>query len=190
MSRDYKPRSKKTNSGHPFLSGLMIGFFFGVVVTAGLTMYIKGDTSPFRDTQQKPSKIEAAKSEESGSNAKDQPSEDKLDFYTILPKTESAVTEKEISQTNTKADSQTNKESYFLQMGSFKTEADADNLKAKLALQGFESIVQTATIPDQGTWHRVRVGPLKSIDSINKIRADLLANSFSADLIKVQTETK
>ena len=100
------------------------------------------------------------------------------------------MTEKEIVQTNTKADSQTSKESYFLQMGSFKTEADADNLKAKLALQGFESIVQTATIPDQGTWHRVRVGPLKNIDSINKVRADLLDNSFSADLIKVQTETK
>jgi cell division protein FtsN len=190
MSRDYKPRLKKTNIGNPFLSGLMIGFLFGVVVTAGLTVYIKGDTSPFRDTQQKPSKIEAAKSEESGSSAKDQLPEDKLDFYTLLPKTESAVTEKEIAQTNTKAYIQTEKESYFLQMGSFKTEADADNLKAKLALKGFEAIVQTATIPDQGTWHRVRVGPLKNIDSINKIRADLLANSFSADLIKVQTETK
>ena len=140
--------------------------------------------------KKKPSKIEAAKSEGSGSSPKDQTPEDKLDFYTILPKTESAVTEKEIVQTNTKADSQTSKESYFLQMGSFKTEADADNLKAKLALQGFESIVQTATIPDQGTWHRVRVGPLKNIDSINKVRADLLDNSFSADLIKVQTETK
>lgn len=190
MSRDYKPRSKKTNSGHPFLSGLMIGFLLGVVVTAGLTMYIKGDTSPFRDTQQKPSKIEAVKNQESGANAKDQTPEDKLDFYTILPKTESTVTEKEMVQTSKNANVSAKKESYFLQMGSFKTEADADNLKAKLALQGFEAIVQTATIPDQGTWHRVRVGPLKNIDSINKIRADLLANSFSADLIKVQTETK
>jgi len=163
----------------------MIGFLLGVMVTAGLTMYIKGDTSPFRDTQQKASKIE-----ESGIRAKDQAPEDKLDFYTLLPSIKSAVTEKEIAQTSKKDDSQTKKESYFLQMGSFKTEADADNLKAKLALQGFESIVQTATIRDQGAWHRVRVGPLKNIDSINKIRADLLAKSFSADLIKVQTETK
>ena len=57
-----------------------------------------------------------------------------------------------------------------------------------MALQGFEAIVQTSTIPEQGTWHRVRVGPLKNIEAINKIRAELLTNDFNADLIKVQTE--
>ncbi|MDG2292927.1 MAG: SPOR domain-containing protein, partial [Methylophilaceae bacterium] len=81
------------------------------------------------------------------------------------------------------------KEDYFLQIGSFQTEEDADNLKAKLALQGFEAIVQTATIADQGTWHRVRVGPLSNIEAINKTRAELLANDFNADLIKVETES-
>jgi cell division protein FtsN len=76
-----------------------------------------------------------------------------------------------------------------LQVGSFKKESDADNLKAKLALQGFEAIVQTAAIPNQGTWHRVRVGPLNDIESINKIRNDLIANDFKTDLIKIHTET-
>ncbi|MEO1946444.1 MAG: SPOR domain-containing protein [Methylophilaceae bacterium] len=194
MNRDYKPHSKKTSSGSPFLSGLMIGFLLGVVVTAGLTMYIKGDTSPFQNSKSKPSKIESltdsVKAEQSGANTENKTPEDKLDFYTILPKIESTVTEKEIAQTNKTANIQTKKESYFLQMGSFKTKADADNLKAKLALQGFEAVVQTAIVPEQGAWHRVRVGPLKNIASIDKIRADLLANSFSADLIKVKTETK
>jgi cell division protein FtsN len=190
MSRDYKPRSKKENNGSPFLSGFLIGFLLGVIITVGLTMYIQGDTSPFHDKKSNSTKIEPLTENVDADKADDTSeqtdSNDKFDFYTILPKTESTVTENEIAQT----DITTTKEDYFLQVGSFQDESDADNLKAKLALQGFEAIVQTATIPEQGIWHRVRVGPLKNIDSINKIRADLLANNFSADLIKVQTETK
>ncbi len=191
MSRDYKPRSKKENSGNPFLSGFLIGLLLGVILTAGLTMYIQGDTSPFQSNKGKSTTIEPLTESVNDDEAEDSPiaqnkPEDKLDFYTILPKTESSVTEEEIAQT----DITTKKEDYFLQVGSFQSEADADNLKATLALQGFEAIVQTATIPEQGTWHRVRVGPLRNIDAINKIRAELLANDFSADLIKVQTETK
>lgn len=186
MSKDYKPRSNKASNGNPFLSGFLIGFLLGVIITAGLTMYIQGDTSPFRDNKTKSSIKPLAESDDAEDTAANTESEDKLDFYTILPKTESTVSEQEITQT----DITTKKEDYFLQVGSFKNEDDADNLKAKLALQGFEAIVQTAVIPEQGTWHRVRVGPLKNIESINKIRAELLANDFSADLIKVQTETK
>jgi len=183
MSRDYKPRSKKASSGSPFLSGFLIGLLLGVIITVALTMYLKGDTSPFQPQKEKPTALESLTD---GSNDTTEKEEDNLDFYTILPKTESTVTEKEIAKTVIKP----KKENYFLQVGSFKTEGDADNLKAKLALQGFEAIVQTAIIPEQGTWHRVRVGPLKNIDMINKVRADLIANEFSADLIKVQTEAK
>lgn len=191
MSRDYKPRSKKENSGNPFLSGLLIGFLLGVILTAGLTMYIQGDTSPFQNNKGKSTTIEPLTESVIDEELEESPAtqskpEDKLDFYTILPNTESSVTEEEIGET----DITTKKEDYFLQVGSFKSESDADNLKANLALQGFEAIVQTATIPEQGTWHRVRVGPLRNIETINKIRAELLANDFSADLIKVHRETK
>ena len=69
-------------------------------------------------------------------------------------------------------------------------EEEADNLKAKLALQGFEAVVQTAEIPDKGVWHRVRVGPLTDLDQISKTKVDLVSNGFNADLIKVNTENQ
>ena len=103
-----------------------------------------------------------------------------------MPETESTVTEQEIKN-NTKT---VKKDNYFLQVGAFPDEADADNMKAKLALQGFEAVVQTAMIPEKGVWHRVRVGPLNDVDQINKIRGELTTNGFNADLIKVHTETK
>jgi len=59
-----------------------------------------------------------------------------------------------------------------------------------LALLGFEALVQTATIADKGVWHRVRVGPLKNLDQINKTKTDLLNNGFKADLIKVDSENQ
>jgi cell division protein FtsN len=187
MSRDYKPRTKKTSSGSPFLSGLLFGFLLGVIATVALTIYIKGDTSPFQDKKINAPRIDPSPKQATTENNPDvtKPADD-LDFYTILPETESTVTVKEIND----ADITTKKDNYFLQVGSFKTEADADNLKAKLALQGFEAIVQTANIPNKGTWHRVRVGPLNNIEIINKTRDDLTANNFNADLIKIQSEPK
>ena len=63
-------------------------------------------------------------------------------------------------------------------------------MKAKLALQGFEALVQTASIADKGVMHRVRVGPLKDLEQINKTKNDLLRNGFKADLIKVNNENQ
>lgn len=78
-------------------------------------------------------------------------------------------------------------ETYFLQVGTFQTEQEADNMKASLALQGIEAIVQTAEIPEKGTWHRVRVGPFSEINQINQARAQLVNSGFPADLIKVNS---
>ena len=65
---------------------------------------------------------------------------------------------------------------YFLQAGSFSNEADADKLKARLALLGMEASVQSVNIPDKGVWHRVRLGPYASSDAMNKARATLKQN--------------
>ncbi len=200
MSKDYKPAPQKTSSskGSPFFAGLLIGLLLGVAAAVGLTMYINKGDSPFEDKKinapstesltaktpkEKTSEESAAPQEESQVNVK--PAND-FDFYTILPETESTVTEQEIKDNATTVE----KDSYFLQVGAFQNAADADNMKAKLALQGFEAVVQTATIADIGTWHRVRVGPLNNLEQINKIRGDLTTAGFNTDLIKVHAEIK
>ena len=201
MSRDYKPTAPKSGSnskGSAFFTGLLVGLLLGVGLSVALTMYIKGGDSPFANnkvvrpalenlseklSKNKTSEETISPSEESANNLK---TDNKFDFYTILPETESTVTEKEIQESTLTV----KKDNYFLQVGAFQNEADADNMKAKLALQGFEAVVQTATIPEKGVWHRVRVGPLSDIEQINKTRGDLTTNGFNTDLIKVHTETK
>jgi cell division protein FtsN len=193
MTRDYKPSQKKASSGSPFFSGLLLGLLIGVCGTVGLTLYLKGN-NPFADQNakqvaeaQKSTKKKVSETTVTQDSADDKNLQDpnKFDFYTILPDTESKVTEQEVKNNTT-----IKKDSYFLQVGAFENESDADNMKAKLALQGFEAVVQSAEIPDKGIWHRVRVGPLTDVDQINKVRGDLTLNGFNADLIKVHTEAK
>ena len=201
MSKDYKPATQKPNTskGSPFLTGLLIGLLIGVGASVWVTMKIKGDTSPFEDKKINAPSAEtltAKKTKTKDKNAEDSavPKEENpagtksandFDFYTILPETESTVTEQEIKNNAASV----KKDNYFLQVGAFQNEADADNMKAKLALQGFEAVVQTASIPDKGTWHRVRVGPLNDIGQIDKVRGELTTAGFNTDLIKVHTET-
>ena len=208
MSRDYKPATQKASrsKGSPFFTGLLIGLLLGVGLSLWLTMYLKGGDNPFTENKVTKPLIEANKhkpvkesvpddvlpkdespegtSNSDSGNSNPSKQDNKFDFYTILPETESTVTEQEVKESPVK------KDNYFLQVGAFQDEADADNMKAKLALQGFEAVVQTATIPEKGVWHRVRVGPLNDIVQINKIRSELTSNGFNTDLIKVHTETK
>ena len=207
MSRDYKPSPQKntTSKGSPFLSGLLVGVLLGVGASVAVTMYIKGlfgdknmtttsHVSNKTNTEDLTAKTlksnkEVQQSDDNAVPKTESPGDNKpandFDFYTILPETESTVTEQEIKDSSKTV----KKNSYFLQVGAFPNEEDADNMKAKLALQGFEAVVQTATIADKGTWHRVRVGPLNDLDQINKVRGDLTTAGFSTDLIRVHTET-
>ena len=194
MSRDYKPRQRSSSNGKgkPFITGLLLGLLLGVGVSAGLAIFIKNGDSPFAAkaprTEQHVSPGTAVLQEEA-------PEKPRFDFYTILPGKETPVTDQEIKQKEQAEQAQAEtpeqqsdaeaSESYFLQVGAFQTEREADNMKAQLALLGLEAVVQTATIPGKGIWHRVRVGPFSELAQINKSRSELARNGFKADLIKV-----
>ena len=210
MSRDYKPSAEKpksANQGSPFLSGLLIGVLLGIAASLGVVMFIKGGESPFThqdkieksvaDKMSETAKAEAdaaaaseaEKAKNAGTDAANADDKTRFDFYTILPGSESKVTDEEKAKLSDPQPSAV-QTSYFLQVGAFQTAEEADNLKAKLALQGFEALVQTVTIPNKGVLHRVRVGPLKDLDQINKTKSDLIGNGFKADLIKMNNENQ
>jgi cell division protein FtsN len=182
MNRDYKPMPQKTGqASNPFLNGFILGLVVGVIAAAGLTIYLKIGDSPFT------SKSDSAEPQAADNKADPKNEESKknrFDFYNILPSNESKVTEQEIKQLDD-ADSAHTQETYFLQVGAFQTEQEADNLKAKLALLGIEAIVQSTPIQDRGVLHRVRVGPFVDMMQVNKAKANLAENGFKSDLVKV-----
>lgn len=204
MSRDYKPspeRSKNTSKGNPLFTGLLIGILMGVAASLGVVMFIKGGESPF--AQQTSNEITKSVSQkmqdkaiadqanaDAAAEAGPDGTQNRFDFYTILPGSESKVSAEEEIKIKDEAPEPALQISYYLQVGAFQTGEEADNMKAKLALQGFEAVVQTATTADKAIWHRVRVGPLTNLDQINKTKNDLLKNGFKADLIKVNLDNQ
>ncbi|ASQ46879.1 SPOR domain-containing protein [Legionella clemsonensis] len=61
------------------------------------------------------------------------------------------------------------KESYLVQMASFKNKQEAERLKASLTLRGFDVHIVAAS-PQQGGWFRVILGPYKSKMEAEKIQ--------------------
>jgi len=107
----------------------------------------------------------------------------RFEFYKILPGAEEPVTEQQIKQA---AKSGTPPGNYLLQAGSFQNPAEADNLKARLALIGVEAGVEPIEIPEKGTWYRVRVGPYTKVEEINRMRQTLAQNGIDATLVRIK----
>ena len=72
---------------------------------------------------------------------------------------------------------------YLLQVGAFPSAADAETLKAKLALQGFVANVQSVNVGGQ-TYHRVRLGPFHSATDLESAKQRLSAAGISAIALK------
>jgi len=54
---------------------------------------------------------------------------------------------------------------YLLQLGSFRGTEDAERLKAQLALQGIQTHIQTVTIDNGQTYHRVRTARIDKAEA-------------------------
>jgi cell division protein FtsN len=61
---------------------------------------------------------------------------------------------------------------YFLQVGAYKTASDAEQQRARLAFQGFESKV-TQRDANGVTYYRVRIGPFAKFEDMNSSRQRL-----------------
>jgi cell division protein FtsN len=73
---------------------------------------------------------------------------------------------------------------FWLQAGSFTSEADAENLRARLALAGWEAQLQQGTLPDKGIRYRVRLGPYDNPDELNRIKGELARRGFDVAVIR------
>ena len=194
MSRDFQLDRKRR--GHPLVTGVFIGLLAGLCLALAVALYLSKMPSPFvaRDKpveadksaaaktapKFEPVKPEAAPGAQAGKGVEPKT---RLDFYTILPGKEEVVPDKDVSQAAPGGG--TARVVYYLQAGAFQNAADADNLKARLALAGLEAQIQTATVPDKGVWHRVRMGPYSNTQDLEKARAALRDNKIESAVIKV-----
>jgi cell division protein FtsN len=206
-------RSAKGASWMSLLVGLLVGLVIGLGVAFAVAWYVNKMPNPFaqkpngaastRSEGVKPEtarveppavkpeprpepKAEAKPATKSDSKTgKPEDEKPRFDFYKILPGSEEPVSDRDLKRAERKPATGASKDVYFLQAGAFQNAADADNMKARLALMGMEASIQTAAIPDKGMLHRVRVGPFGSVEEVNKAKTALQQNGVQATAVKV-----
>ena len=111
---------------------------------------------------------------------------EKYDFYQMLPNFEVVVPEKDkdVKRDLPSAAKIERPGVYVLQAGTYRKEADANRVRAQLALQGIEAKVQRVAV-DADVWHRVRIGPISNLDELNKLRRQLQAADVDALVIRI-----
>ena len=170
-ARDYKTKRRKP-TGFSGWMGVVCGLAFGLGV-AGI-VYIKDhrpDAPLARTAKADKKKFHGNEplDAEPGDSSAEEPAKS-YDFYDQLPKFEVVVPEKDKDvRPDTRSVPETRRGTYVLQAGSYKNFADADRVRAQLALQGVESKVQKVSV-DNDTWHRIRIGPISKLDELNRLR--------------------
>jgi cell division protein FtsN len=186
VARDYK-NSKRRTGGAGSLSGIagfVVGLALGLSVAVGVYLF---DRRPAARLAQEspPMTRDEAPAAAKPAPASQQDAETQFDFYEMLPKFEVVIPEQEASAPSGPGAGPVEKPgAYILQAGSFRNHADADRVRALLAMQGVESKIQKVTI-DKDTWHRVRVGPITNLQKLEETRSKLRQARIEALVIRV-----
>jgi cell division protein FtsN len=182
--KDYKKLpARRRGGGMSGTTGLLIGLGIGLAVAAGVWQF-KSRPAP-APAAEEPKKQAPMSAREEAADAPPPPNATDYTFYDRLKNFEVVIPEKEKDvRRDVKPAPETRPGTYVLQAGSYRNFADADRVRAQLALQGVESKVQKVTV-DTDTWHRVRIGPIQNLDELNRIRTRLRQAEIDALVIRV-----
>jgi cell division protein FtsN len=168
MAKDFKDSKRKGGGGGgiPGPVWMLGGFALGVAVTV---IYRVGTPQVVEQ------RLASAPAPASTAPAPSAPT--KFDFYGMLENFE-VVVPGQIKQPPKPATDGAPAAAavYELQVGAFRTEAEADRMRAQLALIGVEARIQKNVVDDKETWFRVRVGPLKGEAELTRARDRLTEN--------------
>lgn len=185
MPRDYKNAKRRSaSSGLSGLAGFVVGLAIGLTVAMAVYLYDRRPAARLAQQSTAPLTKEETSAAAEPAPASQQ-AEQQFDFYEMLPKFEVVIPEEGASVAPDAVSGPVQKPgAYYLQAGSFRNHADADRVRALIALQGVESKIQKVTI-DKDTWHRVRVGPITNLQRLEDTRSKLRQAQIDALVIRV-----
>lgn len=191
MARDYKNSKRRPAAGGGFsgLAGFVVGLAVGLSVAVGVYLFDRRPASRLAQTQEQSAPMTRDDNDNKAAQTKPETGQDaetQFDFYEMLPKFEVVIPEQDGRAPAAGPGSGPVQKpgAYILQAGSFRNHADADRVRALIAMQGVESKIQKVTI-DKDTWHRVRVGPITNLQTLEETRSKLRQARIDALVIRV-----
>jgi cell division protein FtsN len=187
-----KSKSQATRGGQqakpvPFWIWLIAGVGLGLAL-AGVALYrdwvpsLRGGSGPQPNPEAAaPRGGDAGVAAEAAKPADTRP---KYDFYSVLPEMEVVIPEAEIKAQAEQPPAPAPEAGaptarMLLQAGSFRSEPDAEQMKAKLAMLGQRASVVAVTV-NGANWYRVRVGPFASARELDEARRTLADSGIEA----------
>lgn len=189
MTRDYKkttkrsPRrspsrghakrqpKKKPNQSPPGWLWLFAGVLLGILI---MSLTKLSEIPSDQDTEI----VDDSSTDSSDENGK----KPRFDFYTLLR--ESEVIVPDTPDTSASSQSANSNDVFLLQVGSFKSNRDADSLRARLLLLNLDAKIEKVSPRKNETWHRVIVGPFIDRSELADARGKLASNGIDSLLLK------
>jgi cell division protein FtsN len=195
------PRSRAAGRGGTLL-GIFIGLVLGLAIAAAVAYFLgrSGLTTPLPAPGAAKEPPRNAKADLSAPGpAAEKP---RFDFYKILPGSEEPKSGPDRRTLDKSGERQVDRlpdaakgaepavakpgDRFWLQAGAFASAADAENMKARLALSGWEASIQAVSMPDKTQRYRVRLGPYDNTDELNRVKTELGSRGFDVAVIKNQ----
>jgi cell division protein FtsN len=198
MARRPKKQAKRNGgNGTPGWALLLVGLLIGVVAAGAWYLGNGGDVKQLLPRPDPEARAPVVADEPVAQDAPEPRAKPKFEFYDVLRDKEVLIPDAELTaQAQAEAAAAAAADAappqdtadgvrYLLQAGAFRSAADAEALKARIALTGEVARVESAEI-EGGTIHRVRLGPYPNAGSLAAAKQALGSHGIQAMAIRAQ----
>ena len=180
--RDYKGVGR---NGPAMTRSKDLGLGFGLGLLVALIVYVGDHRHDATSAETPPQPATGARhGAKPVSEPADGEADNNYDFYVGLPKFEVVVPEKEHGTHVDAAARVERPGTYFLQAGSYRDMAEAERVQAQLSRQSISANVQRVAL-DNDVWYRIRIGPIRDLNQLNRVRQQLQAAEIVTLVIRV-----
>lgn len=160
-----------------------VGVAVGCLLSAVLALYITQAPLPLVDKGLRKAApasnvTEPAAEPERASERPAEPEPQQAPRAEVLPSATPTKSDKPVEPLGTR---------YVLQVAAFRSASEADQMKARLAILGFEATISRAQREGSEVF-RVRVGPFDQFETLNQMKAALSDNGVESTVVRVLNE--
>jgi len=190
---------KPARSGGSTLFGLLIGLILGLAAAVAVAVFVTKAPIPFTDKAHNPQHAALPNAREApdpnvglsrrGGTAPPEAARpdtmaDDIDrLIASLTQVEQTHVAEPAPVPGATASDTATQTAYYLQAGAFRAAPEAEALKARILMAGLNGFVQSAQA-DGATLYRVRVGPFRGIDEMNRARTRLGRENIASAVVR------
>ncbi len=203
---------EKKRGINPLFAGIVIGMVLGVGMALALALWLNRESNPFIDKTHpvdplpvQPKSNVPPISPTTGQTGKPDDGKPRFEFYQTLPGEDKGGKSASVPPPALPAGAAPQKkpaeaaktpgalprgvevkpstEEFYLQAGAFQNQSEADSMRARVAFSGFQASIRSVNLPDKGTLYRVRLGPYKSLEEVNRVKGVLSQSGIAAAIV-------